>query len=236
MTVPLPLQGIEVRCSVCGRTTTVFRSPGNNDEFGNITLFALSGCINNLYFRPDDCFCDIECCEHCHYVNTDITKKLYDKVNTVIQDPEYQDIFKSNCDDFGAHEWVAFLYLLDNCDDDTFTEERLTEIYSIAYLQLLDAINQVLDTDVTTTEQLHLEKIKSEYTLRFLQHLQKSQNLIDKLRLVELYRRNGDFTKASETIAEIENKKESIFGVLKKQKELVSNKDSRDDGFPYRIY
>ena len=105
-----------------------------------------------------------------------------------------------------------------------------------SYLQLLDAINQVLDTDVTTTEQLHLEKIKSEYTLRFLQHLQKSQNLIDKLRLVELYRRNGDFTKASETIAEIENKEESIFGVLKKQKELVSNKDSRDDGFPYRIY
>ena len=267
----IPEKDFEVTCAGCGKKIRVKRRRFDENmpeyDFNEVALSVLEGNVPDLFFDPrwlglEGQFISaphIERCEHCHYVNTNITKKLHDKVHILIQKPEYQNIFKSGYDDFQIHDWLAYLYLLDNYYFDESAEEqentknymyefgtdtvfssisgrKLIEIYSVAYLRLLDEIAQALEMELTTEEKLYLEKTKSEYTLRFMHHLQKSWSLIDKLRLAELYRRNGDFSKASEIIAEIENNEESIFGMLRKQKELISNKDSTDDGFPYRVY
>ncbi|MDR3208449.1 MAG: hypothetical protein LBT45_01210 [Rickettsiales bacterium] len=192
----------EKTCSVCGRKDK-YSVVASYNTFGS-TIYLdsrVSGGKKPNHF--------IKRCEKCNLVGYSIEKPVCDNQNDIVKSSEYQNFFKKGKITY-SDEYLAYAFLLEKCNAE---DKRIAGAY-------LDAAWNADDRQDNESAVSCRKKA--------LPYFEKLDGLENRLVLLDIYRRTGDFENARRLASKIGRRGNEchIEDMIEFQKELIKNKDS----------
>lgn len=200
-----------VKCPICGNPVEIYQY---------LSFFSYGQYLDTKYIGGDPYY--LNYCEKCNYVSPDFEEEPSPKVKAVIASKEYKYIFTKAQKESTPIEVLKLLAQIH------IRKALNAPDMEIGYLYLKLAWcgddSAWITSDIPVRGRVvSLHKAK-EYRLEAIKYFEKSNKEKDRLVLVDLYRRTGQFDKASRLLSET-NFSEQYAGICKQQKELVAVKD-----------
>ena len=193
----------KLKCAICGKESEQQIILSSN-TFGTKTQLDLR-VVGGKTSLSDK----IQQCPHCHYVNNNIEENIGIGINE-LKCVKYQEVLNSNIDDT-AKNFILNAILLDKVKQ----KRNAGVMYHFA--------SWVFD-DLKDTE--NADKYRKKACDRILEVAIQEDDGDTAVQCVDLLRRNGNYKKALELIAEIgKTDIEEIDKVLAFEKELIAKKD-----------